>query len=641
MPRAARAIARRKISSRIKRPPLVIEEDRHRPAALAAEELHRLHVDRINIRPLLAIDLHADEALVEQARDLFVFERLLLHHVAPVAGRVADGEEDRHVALARFGEGLVAPGAPIDRIVRVLKQVGALLEREPVRVLCTRSFVEVAGPRRLFAGGRGGSQLRRKLARGKRARRDREKLPIEWCCLVPYSTTPAESNSELKTLSQLKRLAPLADWKRSMPQGDPPMESQVAAKAADSFDVDEKIFTLTRSKRISVPPYPAVALKLHELTSRERFNLSDVVDVVSADQALMATVLRAANSALFSAMGAATTLQQAVARLGASEVSRLALAAGLAETMRVPGALQGMRRQAWAEGVASAQVSHALARLRGLSQQDAFTCGLLHDFGKLVGIACLEQVLTANPEIAARSEESWKKSLARVVPELGALIATTWNLPPLLHQAISLRTPQTRQKSHYAPLLEVIALSDEVVARMMSQGHVDAADLQSIKGLKLTELDPIAEMLPRVPVAISAFENDAPPEPAVEKRLPPTTTLGSEPLRPLKLPVDRAAARTLRAVHHARDQRRGLDDGGRAFPAGAPDVRGGDHAASAPQCAGCREATPAAANGPLRFWASTTLCMSESGAYRIECKPFALDRDGKRRWADLLQSARG
>jgi hypothetical protein len=32
---------------------------------------------------------------------------LVCHHMTPVAGRGADGEEDRHVALARLGERLL------------------------------------------------------------------------------------------------------------------------------------------------------------------------------------------------------------------------------------------------------------------------------------------------------------------------------------------------------------------------------------------------------------------------------------------------------------------------------------------------------------------------------------------------------
>ena len=56
---------------------------------------------RVEVGPLLAVHLDADEVLVHQRRGRLVLERLALHHVAPVAGRVADAEQDRLLLRAR------------------------------------------------------------------------------------------------------------------------------------------------------------------------------------------------------------------------------------------------------------------------------------------------------------------------------------------------------------------------------------------------------------------------------------------------------------------------------------------------------------------------------------------------------------
>ena len=55
--------------------------------------------------------LIAHELLVHQRRDLGILEGLALHHVAPVAGRVADRDEQRPVLVARPGR---APPRPTD-----------------------------------------------------------------------------------------------------------------------------------------------------------------------------------------------------------------------------------------------------------------------------------------------------------------------------------------------------------------------------------------------------------------------------------------------------------------------------------------------------------------------------------------------
>src|SRR5207302_8576641 len=76
--------------------------------------------------------LDADEVLVEECRDVVLLEDFPLHDVAPVARRVADGEEDRLVLGARARQRLWAPGIPIHRVVNVLAQVEGALSDEVV-----------------------------------------------------------------------------------------------------------------------------------------------------------------------------------------------------------------------------------------------------------------------------------------------------------------------------------------------------------------------------------------------------------------------------------------------------------------------------------------------------------------------------
>ena len=108
------------------------QEHGHRPAPLAGHRLDRLHVDRVEVGALLAIDLDVDEELVHQGGDPGVLEALVGHHVAPVAGAVPDGEEDRAVRLPRDPQRLLPPRIPVDRVAGVLPEVGAGLGREAV-----------------------------------------------------------------------------------------------------------------------------------------------------------------------------------------------------------------------------------------------------------------------------------------------------------------------------------------------------------------------------------------------------------------------------------------------------------------------------------------------------------------------------
>jgi hypothetical protein len=108
------------------------QEDGHRPATVAGERDDRVHVDRVEVGPLLAVHLDADEVLVHHTRGQRVLERLALHHMAPVARCVADREQDGLVLVARLLERRLVPRLPVDGVVRVLQQVGRRLLCEAI-----------------------------------------------------------------------------------------------------------------------------------------------------------------------------------------------------------------------------------------------------------------------------------------------------------------------------------------------------------------------------------------------------------------------------------------------------------------------------------------------------------------------------
>src|SRR5207302_3008498 len=126
------AVGRREVGAAVEGHAVGGQEDAHGPAALTGHRLHGLHVDLVDVGPLLPVHLDAHEVLVQQPGGLGILERLVLHHVAPVARRVPDGEEDRPVLVAGAGKGVRAPRVPVDGVVLVLEEVGARLLGEAV-----------------------------------------------------------------------------------------------------------------------------------------------------------------------------------------------------------------------------------------------------------------------------------------------------------------------------------------------------------------------------------------------------------------------------------------------------------------------------------------------------------------------------
>ena len=97
------------------------EEDRHRPATLAGHRLHGLHINMVEVGPLLAIDLDRDKIAIQQIGQALVLKTFMGHHVAPVAGRVSDGKEDRLLLRRGPRKRFRPPRLPRDWVVSMLE----------------------------------------------------------------------------------------------------------------------------------------------------------------------------------------------------------------------------------------------------------------------------------------------------------------------------------------------------------------------------------------------------------------------------------------------------------------------------------------------------------------------------------------
>src|SRR6266480_7181664 len=117
------------------------KEDGHGPATLLCKGLHGLHIDFVYIWSFFTIYFNRDKMLIHEASDVFILEGFALHDMAPVAGRVANTEQDGFVLLLRLLQGFFAPWVPIYGVVRVLQEVWACLVDEPVGMFMLRCRV--------------------------------------------------------------------------------------------------------------------------------------------------------------------------------------------------------------------------------------------------------------------------------------------------------------------------------------------------------------------------------------------------------------------------------------------------------------------------------------------------------------------
>ncbi len=197
-----------------------------------------------------------------------------------------------------------------------------------------------------------------------------------------------------------------------------------------------------------LPPLPEAVQRVLALTASSKASAQEVAQAVATDQVLAGKVLRLANSAYYGLPRQVASVQQAVVVLGFGAIRQMIMAAGIHGLVQGPvsGYFMG-KGDLWRHSLAAAWASGLLAQKAGLSQEEAFTAGLMHDLGKLV----LAKFLGTRYEQAVHLTRGEKMSFLEAERQLfntdhakvGGQVAAAWNLPPKLARAIC---------GHHAPL---------------------------------------------------------------------------------------------------------------------------------------------------------------------------------------------
>ncbi|HYD53893.1 MAG TPA: HDOD domain-containing protein [Gemmatimonadaceae bacterium] len=274
-----------------------------------------------------------------------------------------------------------------------------------------------------------------------------------------------------------------------------------------SLDLDQAIVELVSKQKVKVPPYPAVAFRIEAVVRGGNYGLDDLAKLVSSDQVLAADVLRCANSALYARGAPVASVKQAVGRIGAKDVARLALASGLGAHALAAGRLSSVRRKVWLDALASALLAQDLARARKLAPDVAFAAGLLHDFGKVVVIACIEELLQNRNDVAPKLEDEWLSVMDRYHVELGMVMAARWDLPPVIADAISLHHAPEVTAASEPMIVKTVATVDRVLALLAMHTRLGAEELATVPELGMHEREVMVRTIESLPGFIAAFEN--------------------------------------------------------------------------------------------------------------------------------------
>lgn len=241
--------------------------------------------------------------------------------------------------------------------------------------------------------------------------------------------------------------------------------------------------------RLVLPSPPDVVVRINAMIADRSCGPQEIGRVVGSDPALAARVLSTANSSFYGLQEPVQSAEQAATVIGVRSLRNIAMQASIAQRYEhLEGNPDLDVREVWQHAERCAQLAQLLGAASRkdleLAPDEFYTCGLLHDIGK---VALLESLGESYLELlrAARMGRSTlhhqeQERLGFTHVDVGALVAARWNLPPAVALSIAYHHGPKERVLEF-PAVAVVALADQLAYR------ADLADFDTV-GRKLAEV---------------------------------------------------------------------------------------------------------------------------------------------------------
>ena len=188
-----------------------------------------------------------------------------------------------------------------------------------------------------------------------------------------------------------------------------------------------------------IPPSPGGLLRISDLLKDINSSTKKTVEAISYEPALVAKILRLANSPIYAFEKEVLSVESALNAIGNQMVSDIVMLEFGARTVKGVSRQSEAEKKMWVHSMAVAVIARDIALSMGMrGLEEAFICGLLHDFGKFLLLnhdpkGYLE-IMTVKDEDAMLNNERHKYGYSH--SEVGALVAERWELPDQLCQSL-------------------------------------------------------------------------------------------------------------------------------------------------------------------------------------------------------------
>lgn len=234
---------------------------------------------------------------------------------------------------------------------------------------------------------------------------------------------------------------------------------------------------------VNLPIFDEIALRIDREVRENKLDAELICNILEEDLALVAELLRMANSSYFSGLAKIGNLREAAVRLGVRQIAAIVFSVSQKRLYSASGGLFESRlTDLWKHTSAVSLGARWLAANAGYRAlaDEAYVAGLLHDIGKLSLLSIIEDLITKDGiEI---SDEVINDTLLEMHCVHGALLLDMWNLPETFKTIVLEQNSEELDTDNV--LLCLVRLVDKVC---MVDGPTDMPMSQSIDILSLPE----------------------------------------------------------------------------------------------------------------------------------------------------------
>ncbi len=248
---------------------------------------------------------------------------------------------------------------------------------------------------------------------------------------------------------------------------------------------------------------PEITTRILEVVENPRATARQVHDVVRADPALAAKILKIITSSFYGLPAQISNLERAIVMLGLAALKNLALATSLLKLIKTAELGPGFTtRDLWRHCVAVAVAGRQIALTGHAVQPDeAFVAGLMHDLGLIIEQQLFPQKLADVVARCAAERQSFCACESAIIgadhSAIGVTLATKWKFPLTLRNVIGYHHEPMSLQPEHQKLATVVYVADTLACTAQYGLWLTAANQTPSEAL-VAMLNMPAEELERV-----------------------------------------------------------------------------------------------------------------------------------------------